>query len=82
MNGRRVHELDERGLAGLIPGDYVQWRGQWWACTPNGYLGNLGDHEVTEHADGSITVSPSILVSDLRGQLYHGYLRAGVWSGA
>lgn len=52
----------------------------WMVRTPNGHLGNLGAHDVTENADGTITVSPSILVSDNTGELYHGHLVAGEWS--
>jgi len=48
--------------------------------TPNGHLGDLGNHDVTEHEDGTITVSPSILVSNPQeGELYHGFLEHGVW---
>jgi hypothetical protein len=34
----------------------------------------------TEHEDGTITVSPSILVSNpQQGELFHGHLERGVW---
>jgi hypothetical protein len=52
----------------------------WMVRTPNGHLGNLGAHDVIEHEDGTITVSPSILVSDHTGELYHGFLVNGEWS--
>jgi hypothetical protein len=53
----------------------------WMARTPNGHLGNLGAHDVTENEDGTITVSPSILVSNPQeGELYHGFLVNGEWS--
>lgn len=64
------------------PGDYGRVgheTGIWHCVTPNGHVGNLSRHEVTEHEDGTITVSPSILVSDDSGELWHGYLREGVW---
>ncbi len=51
----------------------------WFAMTPDGRLANLGGHVVVEHVDGSISVSPSILVSDSRGS-WHGFLVNGVWS--
>lgn len=51
----------------------------WYVKTPNGHVGDVSRHEVTEHEDGKITVSPSILVSDHTGQLWHGYLERGVW---
>lgn len=67
------------------PGDYGRWRGIWFCKTPNGHLGNLTAHDVTEHEDGTITVSPSILVSrrdtETRSdvELWHGYLKRGQW---
>lgn len=68
----------EEGL--LNPGEYGLYKGSWWCCTPNGHFGNLSAHEVVEHEDGTITVSPSILVSYGDGEeLWHGYLEAGVW---
>jgi hypothetical protein len=64
-------------------GDYgrvlVDERWEWRGCTPNGHYGNLAGHDVTEHEDGTITVSPSIRVSDGSGTLWHGYLERGVW---
>lgn len=59
-------------------GDHLAW--VWYAITPNGHLGNLENHEVTEHEDGTITVSPSILVEAPGLSSYHGHLVAGVWS--
>jgi len=77
MQGKRVYPSD-KGLP-LDPGEFDQKNGTWYARTPNGHWGNLSNHDVTEHDDGTITVSPSILVSDDSGELWHGYLRAGVW---
>lgn len=84
FQGRRVYP-DGDDLY-LKPGEYgIHPRaGRWYACTPNGHYGDLANHEVTEHADGTITVSPSILVSgydnDLREKtMWHGYLEHGVW---
>lgn len=61
----------------------VQTKPRWYCNTPNGHLGNLGLHEVTEHEDGTITVSPSILVSTSRDgqkvEVWHGFLEHGVW---
>lgn len=74
-------------IAALEPGDYGkdQTSGIWYCRTPNGHLGNLAQHDVVEHADGTITVSPSILVT-MRDtekrqdvELWHGYLERGVW---
>lgn len=57
----------------------------WICCAPNGHGGNLARHTVIEHEDGTITVSPSILISTSRDggktmiELWHGYLERGVW---
>jgi len=48
------------------------------AMCPDGHLGNLANHDVTEYDDGTITVSPSILIKAHDGK-WHGFLRAGVW---
>ena len=55
--------------------------GTYYARTPNGHLANLVHHEVTDHGDGTVTVSPSISVSwgALGGEVYHGFLERGVW---
>lgn len=81
MKGARKHQ-DADGELRLAPGEYGQDSrdgNNWYACTPNGHMGNLTAHDVTEHDDGTITVRPSILVSDNRGELWHGYLERGVW---
>lgn len=65
----------------------------WIVETPNGHGGSLANHTIVEHPDGTITVSPSILIFILEGpppppgqpdtrprkELYHGYLEKGVW---
>ena len=53
--------------------------GHWIAMTPNGHCASLRRHAVVEHDDGTVTVSPSILVSDSTGALWHGFLERGVW---
>lgn len=80
MKGIR-HYPDDDGRLSLPPGGYGKdpRDGNWYAVTPNGHMGSLAHHDVTEHEDGSITVSPSIRVSDGTGELWHGYLRAGEW---
>lgn len=60
-----------------IGGEQHRW--QWWCVTPNGHVGNLDLHDVTEHEDGMITVSPSILIEDHTGELWHGWLEHGDW---
>lgn len=67
----------------LEPGEYGKHYsdGTWLARPPNPdiLMGNLGDHDVTEHDDGTITVSPSILIKQWNGKQWHGYLERGVW---
>lgn len=86
MIGRRV--ADGAGPYSYEPGDYGRvmrdGRWSWRARAPIAdarLWGDLDNHEVTEHADGTITVAPSLLLSD-GGVEYHGYLRGGIWSDA
>ena len=68
------------GFQLLKPGEYGQWTdGKWFGCTPNDHGCNLSAHDVVEHEDGTITVSPSILVTSKREE-WHGFLRRGIWS--
>jgi hypothetical protein len=81
MNGRRVHDKAPHELQ---PGDYGRWaadNGNWYAVPPGhpDLLANLTRHDVVEHPDGTITVSPSILVSAGALGTWHGYLERGVW---
>lgn len=86
MKGRRLPD----GVDVFEPGDYARLSdGAWHARTPKGPQANLANHTVTEHEDGTITVSPSILISLPRTRngvevggdrvLWHGYLERGVW---
>jgi len=84
MKGMRVEHLNELWPHEEHPGHYcpviVEGKRTWYVVTPNGHAGNLGNHDVVEHEDGTITVSPSILVSSPQeGELWHGYLERGVW---
>lgn len=66
----------------LLPGEYGKWRddGNWYGIPPNTDLcANLKAHKIDEHDDGTITVSPSILVGDGRAS-WHGYLVHGIWT--
>ncbi len=80
MQGRRVYP-NESGQILLSPGDHGQHpeTGEWLARPPSCHAGGLKNHEVTEHGDGTITVSPSILIDDGVGGKYHGWLERGVW---
>lgn len=69
------------------PGQYGRdVNGNWFGCTPSKlvsgglhpFYANLSSHEVVEHSDGTITVSPSILVTSHHGT-WHGYLEKGEW---
>jgi hypothetical protein len=80
--GERVVLIEQPGgFQRLTAGQYGKWKdGTWYACTPNDHGANLSAHDVVEHDDGTITVTPSILVSNNKdGALWHGYLTRGVW---
>lgn len=81
MNVRRTL-LDGDDPIDLSPGEYAKWDGRYYAMTPNGLLANLGNHTITEHEDGTITVAPSILCKQSEDRVYHGFLVRGVWSDA
>lgn len=50
----------------------------WYAMAPNGDIGAIlqKHHTVAEHEDGTITVTPSLVMPGG----WHGFLHAGVWS--
>jgi hypothetical protein len=84
MQGRRLPD-SHRVVAGFAHGDYqkvthADGTEHWWACPPRGAVGVLDDHQVSENEDGTITVSPSILMpSDNPAGEWHGYLERGIW---
>lgn len=80
MQGRRVYP-DDQGSLRMAEGDYGKdGRGVWNVRPPGCHAGGIPKHEVTEHEDGTITVSPSILLEPGNGeQGWHGYLEHGVW---
>ena len=56
---------------------------QWDNGRKSDVFGSLSKHTVTEHEDGTITVSPSILIT-MRGpedveKTWHGFLEKGIW---
>jgi len=85
--GRRYPDVDHSaGRCALMePGGYRFARYSenmacWECCTPDGSLGNLSAHQVAVHEDGTITVSPSILVGGGNmTELWPSYLERGVW---
>lgn len=83
MTGKRVYPNAEGHLL-LGEGEYGRNAndGQWYARPPGNHTGCLAQHEVTEHEDGTITVSPSILVTSYDGDCqiqWHGFLVRGEW---
>jgi hypothetical protein len=88
MTGRRLSDdLDPFAEGAAQPGDYWRYRGVWYCMTPSGDMGNLRQHEVAEHDDGTITVDPSILIlrpmaSGTGQEQYHGWLERGEWRSA
>lgn len=80
--GRRVYP-DNEGRLWLQPGDYGRRvDGTWEARAPNGASGDLSEHVVEEHEDGTITVRPSIRSAWGERPYFHGWLIRGVWSDA
>jgi hypothetical protein len=93
MQGKRVDwkpNADDWPFPALKPGEYGKDEDGLWYCVPPGEefvrggaqfgtLGKLGADTVVEHEDGTITVSPSILISDGQGWSWHGFLERGVW---
>jgi hypothetical protein len=71
----------------LEPGEYGKHpaNGKWYARPFNcEHIANLAAHSVIEHEDGTITVSPSILITPCRtgedrAMSWHGFLEKGVW---
>jgi hypothetical protein len=86
MRGRRVYPGDDGAFKLERPGDYGRdTHGQWWAWAPcssapgeSRAVGVLTDHEIEEHEDYTITVTPSLVFGDR----YHGWLRRGEWTDA
>jgi hypothetical protein len=86
--GKRA-EKSADGLLQFREGDFGQdQNGLWHGMAPGGHVCNLSAHHVTEHPDGTITVSPSIKISTTRPdgagrmvevELWHGHLERGVW---
>lgn len=81
MQGRRVYP-NEKGHLLLKEGDYGKDKsGAWYVRPPGCHMGSIKNHQVTEHEDGTITVSPSIRITE-RDYGWHGFLEKGVWRAA
>lgn len=84
--GRRVAKLEPHEYE---PGDFGKYGDVWFVRCPSTkdgelhlFTGNLANHNVIEHEDGTITVSPSILVTSRwagEERQWHGFLERGVW---
>lgn len=76
--------MDKPGAYGRITADIVKAhprQGQWQVTCPDGSQCSLNPdvHTVTEHEDGTISVHPSIDLSDLPWNGWHGWLKKGVF---
>lgn len=77
--GKRRADFPSGAGVVLLPGEYAKISGVWHGCCPIGLVANLANHSVEERLDGTITVTPSIVVTDGQTKTWHGYLREGVW---
>lgn len=83
MQGRRVYPREDGNLY-LAEGDYgLHPLSGWQVRPPTCHAGGIPQHEVIEHSDGTITVSPSIVLHDFDAEgnpkTWHGFLERGVW---
>lgn len=90
IRGRRTPDVEDPcAFPTAEPGDYFKLGGEWLVRPPESALypttvcARITRHSVVEHADGTITVSPSILMGmagdDSDFGKWHGFLEAGVW---
>lgn len=81
MQGRRVYLSDSVRPWDLKSGEYAKGPdGTWWIVPPDYVLGTISKHTITEHEDGTITVSPSILMTAGENDPgWHGFLERGIW---
>jgi hypothetical protein len=82
MIAKRVsgyHEIDWKQYC------YYKVDNIWYLYLPGCGLGNLAKHDVVEHEDGTISVTPSILVTghdknnNYKKVVKHGHLTRGIW---
>lgn len=68
----------------LDTGRICYWRspGHWWIYLPRAGVGRLTNHQVTEHEDRTITVTPSIAQKRSNSESWdrHGFLTRGQWT--
>lgn len=85
MKGNRVYAR-ENGDLYLKEGEYgFSPRVGCWQVRPFGHhAGSIPKHNIIEHEDSTITVSPSILLTDFDEKtgiqiIWHGFLERGEW---
>jgi hypothetical protein len=87
MQGRRLSDGTDWSSE-WQPGDYAKRDDRYWLVnTPNSELALIDSQrwKVTEHEDGTVTMSPSILISAIsptkgtRVELWHGFLERGIF---
>jgi hypothetical protein len=81
--GQRLYSLKD-DWSDLLEGCYYKLpSGEWAIYPPGGNFGTISPkvHSITEHEDGTVTMTPSILYHPwLNGSNgWHGYLERGVW---
>lgn len=83
IKGTRRDRLDN---SIFDPGEYGKRSdGHFYGCVPgdDDMMCNLAGHKIVEHEDGTITVSPSILITtggrESGRKQWHGYLEKGIW---
>jgi hypothetical protein len=83
MQGKRFYPDDKRDFPN-IRGEYMkQADGSWLLCLPTGIHATINSKiwNITEHDDGTITVSPSIYTKSPANNEYdwHGFLEKGIF---
>lgn len=84
MTARRLEVPEGETLPAFDEAEVSYWklRGVWYIHLPGPGVGTLVNHTIEEHPDGTISVSPSVLLTRhlLAGdQVRHGYLTCGEW---
>lgn len=82
MQAKRIERFEE-----IDDTQRCYWKqdGIWWLYHPGCGVSNLANHQITEHEDRTITVSPSILTTGHdsgKPTTVHGYLERGIWRDA
>ncbi len=75
MKTKRIGSQDELDQTSIC---YWKEEQTWFLYLPGAGIGALSKHTVVENSDGTITVSPSILMEGHLGKK-HGYLENGIW---